>query len=313
MAFSNVLVSTLHMERNEWREWRRRGIGGSDAAAVAGLSRWRSPVQVWLEKTGQIEHVEDSEAMYWGRILEDVVAKEFVERTGKKVRRRHAILQHPSYPFMIANVDRMVVGEDAGLECKTAGAWGRDEWANDAIPEEHVIQCQHYMAVTGLTRWYIAVLIGGQHFLWQAIERDEEIVGYLIQIEKDFWRLVETNVPPAMDGTDSSTQALKILYPESQGSVIELPQEADGLISEREAVKATISTYETQLARIENQLKAMLGDAEAGVIGNKVVSWKTIVSKRIEPKQIREHYPEIYEECSKEALSALRDQETKQK
>lgn len=299
---AEVLVKTVDMDRDEWLRWRRLGIGGSDASAVAGLNRWRSPVQVWLEKTGQIEDTGDSEAMYWGRVLEDVVAREFSKRTGKKVRRRNAILRHPEHQFMIANVDRMVVGENAGLECKTTSEWRRVEWADEEIPDEYIIQCQHYMAVTGYEKWYIAVLIGGNKFLWQEVKRDEEIIDYLIQIEGDFWRLVETNTPPPMDGTESSSQALKLLYPESRaGKAIELPTEAEELISEWEAVKAMIAGYEEKLAAIENQLKAMLGEAESGTVGDKLVSWKTITSKRIDSKRIRELYPEIYDQCSKES------------
>lgn len=299
---AEVLVKTVDMDRDEWLRWRRLGIGGSDASAVAGLNRWRSPVQVWLEKTGQIEDTGDSEAMYWGRVLEDVVAREFSKRTGKKVRRRNAILRHPEHQFMIANVDRMVVGENAGLECKTTSEWRRVEWADEEIPDEYIIQCQHYMAVTGYEKWYIAVLIGGNKFLWQEVKRDEEIIDYLIQIEGDFWRLVETNTPPPMDGTESSSQALKLLYPESRaGKVIELPTEAEELVSEWDAVKAMIAGYEEKLAAIENQLKAMLGEAESGTVGDKLVSWKTITSKRIDSKRIRELHPEIYDQCSKES------------
>lgn len=299
---AEVLVKTVDMDRDEWLRWRRRGIGGSDASAVVGLNRWRSPVQVWLEKTGQIKDTGDSEVMYWGRVLEDVVAREFSKRTGKKVRRRNAILRHPEHQFMIANVDRMVVGENAGLECKTTSEWRRVEWADEEIPDEYIIQCQHYMAVTGYEKWYIAVLIGGNKFLWQEVKRDEEIIDYLIQIEGDFWRLVETNTPPPMDGTESSSQALKLLYPESRaGKAIELPTEAEELVSEWDAVKAMIAGYEEKLAAIENQLKAMLGEAESGTVGDKLVSWKTITSKRIDSKRIRELHPEIYDQCSKES------------
>lgn len=298
---AEVLVNTLDMDRDEWLEWRRRGIGGSDASAVAGLNRWRSPMQVWLEKTGQISDDADSEAMYWGRVLEDIVAHEFSKRTGKQLRRRNAILQHPKYPFMIANVDRLVVGEDAGLECKTASEWRSNEWVHNGIPDEYLIQCQHYMAVTGYGKWYIAVLIGGNRFLWQEIQRDEDIVEYLIRIESDFWHLVETRTPPAMDGSQASSEALKLLYPESVGETIELPDEAEQLIEERDSLKATIAGYEDELAAIENKLKAMLGEAEAGRIGDKLVTWKTVTSRRVDAKRLRKLHPDIYQECSTES------------
>lgn len=297
---AEVLVNTADMSREEWLEWRRRGIGGSDAAAVAGLNRWRSPMQVWLEKTGQLPSVPDSEAMYWGRLLEDIIAHEFSRRTGKQVRRRNAILQHPDYPFMLANVDRLVLGERAGLECKSTSAWNADEWVDGAIPDEYLIQCQHYMAVTGYACWYIAVLIGGNRFHWQAIERDDEIIDYLIRIESDFWRLVETNTPPAMDGSWASSEALRLLYPESREETIDLPAEAEQLIEQRETLKAAIAGYETRLAEVENKLKAMLGEAEAGRIGDKIVRWKTVVSRQLDTKRVRELHPDVYEACSAE-------------
>src|SRR5690554_2691682 len=167
-----IAANTLDMTREQWLEERRKGIGGSDAAAIAGLSRYRSPIQVYMDKLGLIEPPEENEAMYWGRKLEDIVAEEFSIRTGLKVRRRNAILQHPEYPFMLANVDRLIVGKNEGLECKTTSAYRADEWKDDGIPWEYAIQCYHYMAVTGYKAWWIAALIGGNQFIYKRIERD---------------------------------------------------------------------------------------------------------------------------------------------
>lgn len=298
---AEVLVSTLEMDRDQWLEHRRRGIGGSDAAAIAGLNPWKSPIEVYLEKIGEMPEQEDNEAMYWGRVLEDVVAKEFTERTGKRVRRRNAILHHPKYEFMIANVDRLVVGEKVGLECKTVSEYGKDNWEDDKVPDYYILQCQHYMAVTGYKGWWIAALIGGNKFIYKYIERDEEIINYLIQIETEFWRMVENKTPPAVDGSKSSTEVLKILYPESEPDTeIVLPAEAEDLIVAYERAVEEEKAAKERKEEAANKLKALLGEYETGKISDKLVSWKTIKSSKLDTKAIKETCPDIYQKFIKE-------------
>ena len=164
---AKVLANTLHMDRKAWLEARKQGLGGSDVATIAGLSKWKSQVQVFLEKTQAIEQEDvQSEAAYFGNVLEEVVAQEFAKRTGLKVQRRNAILQHPAYPWMLANVDRLIVGERIGLECKTASEYLK----KSGRAKKYLLltfQCQHYMAVTGYEAWWIAVLIGGNKFVYK--------------------------------------------------------------------------------------------------------------------------------------------------
>ncbi|GAK01480.1 YqaJ viral recombinase family protein [Geomicrobium sp. JCM 19055] len=182
---TQALLNTSELSHSEWLEQRKRGIGGSDASAVAGLNRWKSPIVVYMEKTGEIKsESSNSEAAYWGNVMEDTVAKEFTRRTGLKVRRRNALLQHEDHEWMLANVDRMVVGRNEGLECKTASEYLKGDWEAEEIPATYLLQCQHYMAVTGADAWWIAVLVGGNKFIYKKIDRDEELIGQLIQIEK---------------------------------------------------------------------------------------------------------------------------------
>lgn len=299
---STVLVNTADMERTEWLQARRAGIGGSDAAAVAGLNPWKSPVEVYYEKLGDLPPAEDNEYMYWGRVLEDVVAQEFARRTGKRVRRRNAILQHPEHPFMIANVDRLLVGEHVGLECKTVNEYGKDEWRDDQVPMHYILQCQHYMAVTGYAGWWIAALIGGNKFTYKYIERDDVIIDALIQMEVEFWQLVETRTPPPMDGSNSASDVLKLLYPQGvPDTTVELPGSAKDLIDTREMLREQIKDLEYQLTEAENKLKALLGDQEAGRIGDTLVTWKTITTRRVDSKKLREEYADIYHACCKES------------
>ncbi|ABC61257.1 YqaJ viral recombinase [Geobacillus phage GBSV1] len=294
-----ILAETANMDHLEWLRLRQKGIGGSDAAAIAGLNKYKSPIQVYYEKVEGVKESVPSEAAYWGTILEDIVAQEFSRRTGLKVRRRNAILRHPEYPFMIANIDRLVVGEDAGLECKTASEYLKDEWVEgEKIPDQYFIQCQHYMAVTGRSRWYIAVLIGGNKFRWDVIERDEDIIRYLIEIESEFWQRVIEKRPPEVDGSEASTNLLNLLYPVE--SVVddeaELPREVEALIAELEAVNAEIKQKSERKAEIENKIKALLGERERGRTSEYVVKWSVVNSNQFDSKRFAKEHPDLYQQ-----------------
>ncbi len=178
--------------REEWLQFRRSGIGGSDMGAILGLNPWRSVLDVWLDKTSDEEPEEEqSEYAYWGTVLEAVVADEFQRRTGMKVRRCNYTLRSIEHPFMLANIDRELVGIDEGLECKTASAYKEAEWKGDLVPDSYYVQCQHYMAVTGYKAWWIACLIGGNQFVYKRIERNDEFIAQLIEAGRQFWELVE--------------------------------------------------------------------------------------------------------------------------
>ncbi|MGC4378294.1 YqaJ viral recombinase family protein [Fictibacillus sp. Mic-4] len=296
---ASVFALTSDMDRNEWLKARKKGIGGSDAAAILGLNKWKSPVAVYLDKIGQAPQEEEtSEAAYWGNIHEETVAKEFSKRTGLKVRRRNAILQHPEYPWMLANVDRLIVGEKAGLECKTASEYLKDEWKDDEIPASYLIQCQHYMAVTGYEAWWIAVLIGGNKFVYKKIERDEEIIQVLIEEEKNFWlNHVEKEIPPMFDGSDASSDLLKALYPEAKPETeIELPPNAETLVTALDQVSNELKELEARKKEYENQLKAMMGDNEKAYAGERTITWKSIFSNRFDSKRFAKDHPELYQQ-----------------
>lgn len=290
------------MSREEWLEVRRQGLGGSDASAVAGLNRWRSPLAVFYDKTQGEPVQEENEFMYWGNKLEQVVADEFAKRTGLKIRKKNAILQSIEYPFMLANVDRLIVGVDEGLECKTASAYKLSEWS-EGIPWEYELQCHHYMAVTGYKAWWIAVLIGGNQFVFKRIERNNDIINQLIEIELKFWNEhVVKNFPPEPLGTVDK-QMLNELYPVADEIEIPLPYEAEKLIEQRDNLKATLDELTEQKDAIENKIKSMLGEAELGYVGNIKVTWKNVSSKRIDSKKLKSEKPEIFEQYAKESNS----------
>lgn len=195
------LVDTRTIDRRQWLGVRKGGIGSSDAAAAVGLNPYKSPLELWLEKTGRVEVVEQREDMeaatYWGTLLEPLVAAAYTAKTGNKVRRLNAVLQHPSFPYLLANIDREVIGQTGVqiLECKTAGEFGSRLW-KDGVPEYVQLQVQHQLAVTGKQAADVAVLLCGQKLEIHRIERDEALIARLIVLETRFWDMVEQDIDP---------------------------------------------------------------------------------------------------------------------
>lgn len=290
-----VLVRTTDMDHSEWLKWRKKGIGGSDAAAIAGLNPWKSPIAVYLEKIGETEPIEDNERMRIGRDLEDYVAKRFAEATGMKVRRRNAILQHSEYPFMLANVDRLIVGKKEGLECKVTNSYAKKEW-EDEIPIYYEIQCHHYMAVTGYKAWWIACLIGNEKFVYKRIERDEEVIKNLIKIERDFWEnYVIPRQMPAPDGSDAATEIIKKMYPNSNPEqVIELPKSYESKLQRLDEIKELIRKLDKEKKQLEQEIQVKMGENEIAIIGDRRVTWKTIHSNRFDSKRFKQDHPDLY-------------------
>ena len=216
------LILSCHEAENDhakWLETRNAGIGGSDASVIMGLNPYKSPYQLWLEKTGQAEapDLSGNQYIYWGHKNESNIADWFMETTGKKVRKL-GTLRSRAHPFMLANVDRAVMGEESGLEIKTAGVSQAKKWKGDEIPDAYYCQCLHYLAVTGASRWYIAVLIGGNEALYKTVERNEEDIKALIQAEADFWwkripRPRWTGAPAARRPSLPSTRAEILTIP----------------------------------------------------------------------------------------------------
>lgn len=301
MAYTNcdLILSVKDAEDYEkWLEARALGIGGSDAAVIMGMNPYKSPYQLWLEKTGQAEAPDLShvQAVYWGSKNEANIADWFQEETGKKVKRL-GTLRSKEYPFMLANVDRTVVGENAGLEIKTAGVRQYRKWKDDEIPDAYYCQCLHYMAVTGADYWYIAVLLGGNEAKWKRIERNEEDIQHLIMAETDFWKLVETKTPPPVDGSDSCAAALSAQYKggDPNFSVILQPS-AEDVIESLENDKAIMDALRKQITEKENRLKALLGNAEEGTTDHYRVLWKTQAGRPSVPlAKIKKQAPDVYQ------------------
>ena len=295
-----ILSVAESADRDAWLKIRNTGIGGSDAGAIMGLNPYKSPYNLWLEKTGQAEpeDLSDNEAVYWGTVNEPNVARRFTEVTGKKLYRR-GTLQSDDHPFMLANVDRMVIGEHAGLECKTANAFAGRDWKDDEIPASYYCQCLHYMAVTNTPMWYIAVLVGGNHFVWKPIERNDDDIAALVEAESEFWRKVQEKEMPDIDWSASTTEALKKRYSAGGGEAINLPDEAAEIFHSLDELNKTEKVLKEGIQLQKNKLMAMLGDSEIGTIGDRKVTWKASAGREsVDLKKIRADDPELLAEIT---------------
>lgn len=292
-----VLTSTENMPYEDWLEYRKQGIGGSDASVVCGISRYKSPVALWMEKTSQLPHQEAGEAAYWGNQLESLVRDEFTKRTGITVQQPKQLLQSAEHPFMLANLDGICEHPDVGtciFEAKTASAYKAGEW-EDAIPDEYMLQVQHYMAVTGYAGAYIAVLIGGNTFKWRFVERDEELISILIELETVFWNHVQDGTPPPLDGSDASAKFLSERFPSSTPkSHIVLPDNATDLLAQYDKACEQLEIITEQKQQAENLLKQMMGDHEVGTAGSHIVTWKSISQERLDTKTLKAEHPALY-------------------
>ena len=286
------LVNIKDLTREEWLQERMTGIGGSDAGTILGVNKWKSKTQLFFEKTNpeMIQEI-SNDAIHFGNVLEDVVAEEFAARTGKKVRRDNRMLRHPEHHFMMANLDRVVVGEKALLECKTTSQYNAEQWEDDNVPAQYLCQIQHYMAVTGFEKAYIAVLIGGQSFIWKEIERDDELIQIIIDAEKDFWENnVQANVIPEIDGSEATSDFINHMYQDIDNEEIELGSEADTLMKAIESIKEDIKEKQQLQKKYENQLKDALGHNTAGKTAAYLATWKQQTRRSIDKKALEEKY-----------------------
>lgn len=276
------LVETKNLSREDWLSVRQNGIGGSDAAAAVGLSPYMSPLELWLIKTGRDTTLprpdpqDMTESVYWGTLLEPIVAAAYTKQTGNRVRRINAVLQHPAIPFMIANLDREVVScrDVQLLECKTAGEFGARLW-REGVPEYVQIQVQHQLAVTGKQAADVAVLLCGQKLEVHRIERDDALIARLVELEAAFWRYVESDTPPPADGSDSADRALRCLYPGAGGTVdFTGDRSLSAVFADLVAVRAEIEARQQVESKLKQVLQQAMGEADQAVFETGSVSYK---------------------------------------
>jgi len=293
-------IITKGMSREDWLEHRRHYIGGSDAAAVLGLSRFKSPFAVYMDKIGLGED-KTSTVMEMGNLLEGYVAELFERESGLKVQRRHRMYISEDHPFMAANIDRAVLRDPGGLECKTTTRFNNSAWDEGEIPPEYYWQCMHYMAVTKAPHWYLAVLFRDNgDFKWFKIVADHEEITKLIQAEEAFWERVQKRLPPETSGLESETKALNEMYPADSvvGDTADLTELVNDL-GYRAILREEIGKQEKLVEMIDQKIKRAMGFCQVGQGGQFAVTWKAYQRVEIDRDKLRTEYPKVFREVSK--------------
>ena len=274
VANADVVLDINNTDRPQWLEERRKSLGGSDVAAAAGFSPWLSPYAVWYDKVYGGEDV-DSEAMDMGRRLEAPIRELLSDRTGIATRPFPKMLRSKTVPFAHVNLDGLA-DDDGIVECKNVGLRMAAEWEDGAVPDHYALQGQHALAVTGLSVCHFAVLIGGQTFKHVRAERDDGLIDDMLRIEAEFWEMVESHCPPEVDGSESTTAALKALYANpAAGSMVDLEPSVLPVLGRYKQINAEMAALKKELEGIQNQLRELMGDHEIGLVdGMEVLTYK---------------------------------------
>lgn len=307
------IIPTQNLTRAQWLELRRQGIGGSDVAAILGLSKWRTPLEVWQDKTATapVEDREPSQAAHFGTVLEETVAQEFARRTGFRIKAAPGMLQTDGRPWECANVDRLIYNQGdtlpvAVLECKTtrtADGWGpsqEEEIVAGGDPEGHEIpvyyetQVQWYLGITGLPIAYVAVLIAGQDFRIYSVPRNDEVIETLRERMEDFWKAHVIGKVPPEAATPSDVRAL---YADDSGELEEATNDEAALIGELQTLRGRIAELESQEKALASKLIVAIGPrAGLTIAGKKAATYKTQTSRRLDSARLKANEPELYQD-----------------
>lgn len=261
-------------------EARKKGLGGSDIAVILGLSPWKSPTELYYEKRGEIEPADlsDNELVHFGHVLEGVVADEYSRRNNVKVERRNKMMASKEHPFMLANIDRKVVGVKKGLECKTADRFTINNWGEpgtDEIPDYYRTQVEHYMIVTQYPEWDLAVLIGGNQYRDYHIEQDLELSEMIIEQCAKFWERVQKGLVPDLDFNHPGTlDLIKKMHPGTNGKTIQLPDEILHWHKVKTEAEAMVKTYTGVVDGCKARILAALGDNACGTLPDAAYQYK---------------------------------------
>ena len=299
----------------DWLALRKSGIGGSDIGAIMGLSRFRTAYDVYLEKTGQKAPDPDNNAIHWGNVLEDVVAKEYQGRTGRKVQRINQMMRHPDYDFVIGNIDRAVVNPDIMgnvrwkdgrlttdriLECKTANGFTAKLWGDagtDYVPDAYLTQVQWYMLLTGCQYADLAVLIGGQDYRIYNINRDDDLITYMLEYARTFWNNTVKGIPPT---PTTAAEAGHKFANAAAGKAVELDTSFSSEFQRLKQIKEETKALADEEDSIKARIMSAMADAETATLdGITVCTWKGSTTNRFDSKAFKEAQPDLYKQYTK--------------
>lgn len=300
MAKPNLIMTAKEIEdKAKWLEMRNNYIGGSEASIVAGLNKYRSPFALWAEKLGKIEpeNLDDKLVVQFGNHAEEFVAQQFTKETGKKVRRT-GLYVNEKYPFACASVDRMIIGENSLLECKTTGEFNKGDWAGDNIPDAYYVQCLHYLTIMEMDYCHIACMFGnGRDFVHKRIDFNKTDAEILMQKEYDFWELVKSQTPPKIDDTKSCGDVLGQLFKGGITEPYNLPSEAEDIIKNLDIFGKQYKELEAIIDGKKNRLREIIGDHELSYAGERKVSWKLENGRgSFDTPGLKKKFPDIYKQ-----------------
>ena len=292
----------------EWLEERKKSLGGSDVGAVLGMSEYSSPYTIWAEKTGKLPPFEGNEWTKLGNDLEGYVAQRFTEASGLKVVNDSSTWRNDKYPHLHANIDRRVVGMKAGVECKLTSEFNAKKYKNGEFPDRFYAQCVEYLAVTELEKWFLAVLIYGKGIKIYQMTRipddvvpewceasvyvDDGEIEALVKATADFWEYVKSGEAPMTDGSDSTSETLKTLYPESNGDTVSLmAYESD--LQQYKHLASMESDYKKMKDEVANRIKAFMQNASKGEGGKFKVSYSSYEKSTFDHKAFAKDNPGI--------------------
>lgn len=297
-------IQTDQLTYEEWLVHRRSGIGGSDVAAICGLSKWRSPYQVYLEKLGEAPEFEMTEAAEWGNRLEPLVADKFADEHPEwAITEKKVIYCHPDLQWATGNLDRMIICPFRGrgiLEIKTASEYLKQDWDDGNIPDYYYVQLQWYLYVTGLQWGYFATLIGGNKYREYEVLRDEDMIQELVRITDEFWNQhVLSKLAPPIDGSEATAKLLSRMYPYGQ-TMERITLEGEQFLHEYFHLKQITKELDEEISQIENHFKSQLMNHTHGIIGDYQIKWGNRTRNGVDSKLLKENFPDIYEQCLKQ-------------
>jgi putative phage-type endonuclease len=294
-------------------ESRKSGIGGSDVAAILGVSRYKTAGEIWLEKTNSEKVVPvENEFIYWGNRLEKVIAEEYQKRSGFTLKEPSETFKDKVYPFLIANPDRLIVGKSERgrgiLECKTCSAYKNSEWGeegSDQMPTEYLLQIAHYRYVLDVDFVDLAVLIGGNRYQCYTYVKNEKLENKMREKLCNFWKEhVVKNIPPE---PANRRDAESLFRTGNDEKIIEADNELEDTLKKIANLKNSESEIEEEIKKLQDNVCAAMKDASAVINrdGEKICTWRSICSKRFDTTLFKQKEPNLYSNFLKESSSRI--------
>lgn len=305
-------MTAVDTSRDAWLEWRRGGLGGSDVAAILGLSPWTSPWSLWADKAGLIPATDSTDAQEFGHWIEPYLAHKFTEKTGLQVVGEQTQITHPEHPWMRCTVDGFCgydfhsIDEMDDWEAKSTSD---PPWTD--VPVYYQCQAQWTMACTGHRAVWFSVLhlaFGRREHRVYSVARDEDDIALLIDRASTFWHEhCLTGTPPPTDHHRATGDTLRAVFADIDGRTnLDVTDEVVALARQRIILKAQAKALDEQIAATENALKAALGESTDGIYdGQLVVSWRPQTATRIDTTALRRDYPDIADSYSTTTTSRV--------